>query len=354
VLPDKDSYRKQLIEALYLDIALWAPQLANKRLVSIYFGGGTPSLLTPEEIALLLECVNKYIPFDLKTTEITLEANPETVTKERMQAFAYAGINRISIGVQSLDDNLLVKLGRTHKSSSSIDAVRATADAGITNISIDLMYDIPCQTMESWLHTLKEASLLPITHLSLYNLTIEPQTVFFKYQEKLRKELPDADCSTAMYKYAQQILGSAGLEQYEISAFARNGMISQHNVGYWLARPFLGFGPSAFSYWEGKRFRAAANLNRYSEALKAGQQSVDFTEELQPKERRRELLAVALRLKSGVDLLAFEAQHGVLDEEVKAIILRLQKDELLSVKGCRLSLTEKGFLFYDTVAVELI
>jgi len=354
VLPDKDSYRKQLIEALYLDIELWAPQLANKNLVSVYFGGGTPSLLTPQEIALLLDRVNTYIPINSKTTEITLEANPETVTKERMQAFASAGINRISIGVQTLDDKLLLKLGRTHQASTSVDAVRATADAGIENISVDLMYDIPCQTMESWLHTLKEASLLPITHLSLYNLTIEPQTVFFKYQERLRKELPDAECSTEMYKVAQQILGNAGLEQYEISAFARNGKISHHNVGYWTARPFLGFGPSAFSYWEGKRFRAAANLNRYSEALKTGQPSIDFTEELQPRERRRELLAVALRLKAGIDMPAFEGKHGSLDNEVKATIIQLQNDGFLAAKGNVLSLTEKGFLFYDTVAIELI
>lgn len=354
VLPDKQQYHAQLIESLKLDIDRWAPQFTGKRLESIYFGGGTPSLLDPMEIRGLLEHVNRYLIVDTHEIEITLEANPETVTLERLRAFAAAGINRISIGVQSLDDTLLQKLGRTHGSQTSIEAVHITAKAGISNISIDLMYDIPCQTLASWKQTLQGIVLLPITHLSLYNLTIEPHTVFFKYQEKLRKELPDADSSTAMYQLAQESLERAGLAQYEISAFAQPGAFSRHNTGYWTGRPFLGFGPSAFSYWEGKRFRAVANLNRYSEALKLSQSPTDFSEELPPEAQRRELLAIALRLKEGVAIEAFERRHGKLDAETKETLQRLCKEGLLIWQNHSLCMTERGMLFYDTIATEII
>jgi len=354
VLLDKISEHKRLIEAICLDIDLWAQALSGKRLVSIYFGGGTPSLLKPEEISAILSHVNKIIPFDPAKIEITLEANPETITKEKMRAFADCGINRVSIGVQTLDDALLEKLGRTHRAQTSINAVEATASAGFDNITIDLMYDIPCQTMESWQNTLQGVIKLPISHLSLYNLTIEPHTVFFKYQEKLRKELPDAECSADMYKMAQSVLEGSGLKQYEISAFARDGAVSRHNIGYWTGRPFLGFGPSAFSYWEGKRFRAVANLNRYEEALRSSRSPVDFSEELLPEQRRRELLAIALRLKSGVDLIDFQQQQGLLDPALMDTIHNLQKEGLLAITQNTISLTEKGILFYDTVAVEII
>lgn len=354
VLPDKAAYHAQLIEALCLDINLWKPALKGKNVVSIYFGGGTPSLLLPSELATLLSHINQVVPVDPSAMEITLEANPETVTQEKIHEFAAVGVNRISLGIQTLDDNLLAKLGRTHRAHTSVDAVKAIADAGINNISVDLMYDIPSQTMESWRHTLNEVIRLPITHLSLYNLTIEPHTVFFKYQEKLRKELPDAECSTEMYRVAQSHLADAGLEQYEISAFAKEGMYSRHNTGYWTGRPFLGFGPSAFSYWEGRRFRAVAHLNRYSEALRGGLSPIDFSEELSLEGRQRELLAVALRLRSGVDLSVFERDFGSLSADLWAVLGRLQADGLVKLDEGVAVLTERGVLFYDTVAVEII
>ncbi|HEV8052882.1 MAG TPA: radical SAM family heme chaperone HemW [Parachlamydiaceae bacterium] len=354
VLLDKPQLHKQLIDGLKLEIAQWADQLEGKKLASIYFGGGTPSLLEASEIHTLLEEVDRYIPYDPAKTEITLEANPETITHEKMRAFAKAGINRISIGVQTLDDPLLIQLGRTHRANTSINTVKITADAGITNISIDLMYDIPGQTMKSWMNTLEQIGPLPITHLSLYNLTIEPNTVFFKYRESLNKILPDAECSADMYKTAVTMLKDCGLEQYEISAFARDGLHSQHNTGYWTGRPFLGFGPSAFSYWDNKRFRSVAQFKRYLEALQDGKSPIDFSEELEPNKRRNELLAIALRLRSGVDCESFEAEHGRLDPETHLALQSLVDQDLLYKNGNRFSLTDHGVLFYDTIAVEII
>jgi len=354
VIPDKPELHQPLIDALKLDIRQWASQLRGKELVSIYFGGGTPSLLSPEEIQQLLEEVDRHIPFDPKNLEITLEANPETISYEKMAGFAKSGINRTSIGFQTLDDPLLIKLGRTHQANASFDAIKKTVDAGISNISIDLMYDIPGQTLSSWENTLRQIQHLPISHLSLYNLTIEPQTVFFKYRESLTKIVPDEECSAAMYKMAVSTLDGYGLKQYEISAFAKNHKQSKHNVGYWTGRPFLGFGPSAFSYWENKRFRAIARFNRYLEALQHGNSPIDFSEELEPFERRNELLIIALRLLEGVDIDSFEMQHGQLDPKTHEKLQGLVKQGLLKCMGSHFSLTEHGILFYDHLAISLV
>lgn len=354
VLPDKVALHQLLIEGLELDLVRCAPLLAGKKLHSIYFGGGTPALLGAGPLAMLLDKVRTIIPFENQEVEITLEANPERISPSLMQAYSSAGVNRVSIGIQTLDDGLLGILGRTHRASAAIKAIEATASAGIPNISIDLMYDIPGQTLASWKHTLMQIANMPITHLSLYNLTIEPHTVFFKYRESLQKQLPDAECSAEMYQTARETFDSCGLKQYEISAFAKKDFYSRHNIGYWTGRPFLGFGPSAFSYWEGRRFRAVANLQRYVKALSNQLSPEDFSETLPPENRRRELLAIALRLLSGVDLVAFEAAHGSLNADTHLSIQKLQQQGLLVLNGNHLALTDRGLLFYDTVATEIV
>lgn len=354
VLPNKSSFHELLMQGLLLDLDRWAGELKGKKLVSIYFGGGTPSLLGAESLSQLLEKTHGILPYNKRDIEITLEANPETINLKLMQDYAQAGVNRVSLGIQSLDDTLLKKLGRTHYASTALKAIETTAEAGISNISIDLMYDIPGQTLESWQQTLSQIAPLPITHLSLYNLTIEPHTVFFKYRESLLKELPDADCSADMYQTAVKELNDCGLIQYEISAFARDNLFSRHNVGYWTARPFLGLGPSAFSYWDHKRFRAIANLNRYVEALKKCESPIDFSEQLSPEDRNKELLAIALRMRQGVDLEKFQQQHGTLGNDTRKAIKRLVEQDLLAEDGHHLALTDQGVLFYDTIATDIV
>lgn len=354
VLPDREPLKLQLIEGFERELALWHEQLQGKHLISIYFGGGTPALFGAKPLAKLLDVVHASIPFDANHIEITLEANPENITKQLISDYAAAGVNRMSIGIQSLDNNLLTRLGRTHNANKAIDAVIATHDAGIDNISIDLMYDIPGQTLNSWQNTLNHVSTLPITHLSLYNLTIEPHTVFFKYQESLRKLLPDAESSAEMYRIAVDQMNAHGLLQYEISAFAKRDLYSRHNVGYWTGRPFLGFGPSAFSYWEGRRFRNVANLSRYLKALQEGKSPIDFEEKLQPEQHQRELLAIALRLLQGVDIAEFQKVHSPLSKELMDTLDKLEKEDFLIKKNNIVALSTKGLLFYDSVAIEII
>lgn len=341
VLPQENSFHKTLLDSLRLEWDLNKHHLQDQKIVSVYFGGGTPFLIGPEAIAEILSWIDP--PAD---AEITLEANPEDVSLNAMQAFAQAGINRVSLGIQSLDDHLLKVLGRHHSAEQARQAVLTTAKAGISNITIDLMYEIPEQTVASWKNTLDQLSSLPITHLSLYNLTIEPQTVFYKKRSSLTPLLPSSEDSLIMLNMAVEALQQLGLQRYEISAFAKEGFIARHNTGYWLGRPFLGFGPSAFSYFEGKRYRNFCDLKKYAAMLQTGKSPVDFAEELSPLASLHERLAVQLRLLVGVDKSKFPVDE--------ALYRKLQEKGWLQMDHTKAQLTQLGLLFYDSVAEEIV
>lgn len=355
VLPNHEPLKSDLMKGLYLELQSVLPELHDKKIASIYFGGGTPYLLGAKRIGEILNWVSSKLSFEKDKIEITLEANPEDIDFEGMQAYRQEGINRISIGLQTLDDQLLNSLGRLHSSNKGIAAVEMTQAAGIDNISVDLMYDLPGQTVSSWYKTLEAVRLLPITHLSLYNLTIEPHTQFFKNKDRLSKIIPDEQASLSMYEAAVATCEEMGLQQYEISAFAKEGRFSQHNVGYWTARPFLGLGPSAFSYWHKKRYRNVANLSKYLKSLAEGISPVDFSEALDLYAHRRELLAVEMRLRQGVDLNNFQQRHGSLGAQTVQTLQELIREGFLDDNhGTRIMLTKKGTLFYDSVAAEII
>ncbi len=341
VVPQEESLQKILMEALRLEWNLQKNNLQNKKLVSVYFGGGTPFLIGPEAINEILSWINP--PAD---AEITLEANPEDISPEVMQAFAQAGINRVSLGIQSLDDDLLKVLGRHHTANQAKGAVFAVREAGISNITIDLMYEIPTQTLASWERTLGQLPELPITHLSLYNLTIEPRTVFYKQRSDLTPLLPSSEDSLSMLNLAVESLNKMGLKRYEISAFAKEGFTARHNTGYWLGRQFLGLGPSAFSYFNGKRFRNFCDLKKYAALLQTGRSPVDFEEQLSPLAGLHERLAVKLRLLEGIDKEEFPVEES--------LYKRLQEKGWIHVVGSKVCLTDQGLLFYDSVAEEII
>lgn len=353
VLPDQEQAKDQLLKGFQLEWNLLQPLLQGKRVATLYFGGGTPSLFGPSRLAMLLELIYQSTSI-MPSAEITLEVNPENVTLELIRAYATAGVNRVSLGIQTLDADLLHLLGRLHRPEMAIQAIHTVYQAGISNISIDLMYDLPKQTLHHWASTLEQVRHLPISHLSLYNLTIEPHTLFFKNQTQLRPWLPDEEASLAMYEMAIEQLEAIGLQQYEISAFAKPHYESQHNTGYWTGRSFLGLGPSAFSYWEGKRFRNVAHLGRYCRALEAGQLAIDFEEQLDPDAHLRELFVIQLRLRQGVCLKAFHEQYGMLDAFTQSTLQRLIEEGYLQRENEQIKLTKRGLLFYDSVATELI
>ncbi|MDE3046636.1 MAG: radical SAM family heme chaperone HemW [Verrucomicrobiota bacterium] len=344
VLPNRAKDQALLREGLALEWTLQASLLQGHTIESIYFGGGTPTLFGAEAIGKVMERC-RDLPW-AADCEVTVEANPEESTVKLFAALKAVGVNRISLGVQSLDDRSLIVLERQHSAKKAKEAIEAVHQAGISNVSIDLMYDLPSQTEASWRYTLEQLPSLPIQHLSLYNLTIEPHTSFHKRRQALT--FPTADESLRFLHLGLDALEKAGLERYEISAFAKPGFASRHNLGYWTFRPFLGFGPSAFSYWAGERFQNVCHLGRYVEALTEGHPPVDYREKLPYPANLKERLAVQLRLKQGVGLPAN------LPEETTAAIASLQEQGLVEQKKSLLRLTERGTLFYDTIASELI
>ena len=361
VIPDKELFKNLFAEAIALEWESQLPLLANKKIVSIYFGGGTPTLFAPDGIAAILDRIKKSGVSIAEDCEITIEANPEDPRAHKddlswakdkksglFNELRALGVNRLSLGVQSLDDRSLSILGREHGAKQAKEAIFEAHASGFRNISIDLMYDLPDQTEASWKYTLDQIGSLPITHLSLYNLTIEPHTSFYKRRQTL--SLPDQQTSLRLFNAATASLEKTGLKRYEISAFAKKGCQSRHNTGYWTGRPFLGYGPSAFSYWEKERFRNVANLQRYVRALKEGGSPVDFRERLPYPADLKELLAVRLRLMQGVDLSDFPS----LPPETDAALEKWTQEGCLFREGGKTRLTERGTLFYDSIAADLV
>ncbi len=337
VIPNHKSFHQVLEDGLSLEWERQLPLLLGKKIISIYFGGGTPTLFV-EGIKKILEKVGANFSLDC---EITVEANPEDASLMLFETLRKLGVNRLSLGVQSLDDRSLETLERIHSAKKAEEAIFQAFRAGFENISIDLMYDLPNQTEASWNYSLSRLKDLPIHHLSLYNLTIEPHTSFYKRRDKL--SFPSDQMSLQFLNRAIITLESLGLKRYEISAFGRPSI---HNVGYWTSRPFLGFGPSAFSYWEEKRFRNCANLQRYTRSLKMRKSSVDFEEKLPYPQNLREKIAVQLRLLDGID--------ANLPEEILKTLEPLINQNLLVRKNGRIFLSETGLLFHDTVASQIV
>jgi len=353
VLPDHIRFKEPLLRSLHREWSLRKQQLKDKKIVSIYFGGGTPTKIDPSAFAALLDVMAQEAVID-PDCEITLEVNPEDVVYDRMLAYKQAGINRLSLGIQSLIEEELAILHRQHTARQAIHAIHQCHTAGFNNISIDLMFDLPSQTLTRSKQTLTQLQTLPIPHLSLYTPTIEPHTVFFKKRAQLEPRLAPEEDRLSMLQYAITHLESIGLKRYEISAFAHPGRHSRHNTGYWLGRPFFGLGPSAFSYWDNKRFSNHAHFQRYIDALNSQVFPVDFEECLPYPRNLHELLAVQLRLLEGVHLPTFQAAHGLLPKETHLILENLASRNWLTwTKECW-RLTDEGMLFYDSLAAEIV
>lgn len=352
-MPISSILKKRYLTALELEWEQKKPLLKNKAIYSIYFGGGTPSLLELSELEKILTGVHdNEILQPLKTLnscEITLEVNPEKVTRALLVSWKKLGINRLSFGVQSLHDPTLKMLGRKHSAKKSLQAIEEAHLTGFKNISIDLIYDVPKQTLSSFETTLSQAILLPITHVSLYNLTIEPNTLFFQNREKLSSLMPKPQKSLEMLNRACEVLESGSFMRYEISAFAKKGFEAKHNSVYWEGGEFLGLGPAAFSYFEGRRFQNTPNINHYFQLLQEGKSPIEFEEKLAYPENVKELLVINLRMLKGANLAKFN-----LPKESLAKIEELIQKGFLEKKNENLKLTPKGLLFYDLVATELI
>ncbi len=276
---------------------------------TIFLGGGTPSLLTESAMSAVLAMVGRHFHVSAGA-EVTMEANPGTVSASYLSLCRAQGINRLSLGVQSFNPRLLRLLGRQHSAEDVLQAVDWAVAAGFEHLSLDLIYGIPGQTMEEWRQTLRSAARLPIDHLSLYALEVHADTPLGRAVEAGTYRLPGDDLVAAMYHYAQDYLPRQGLGQYEISSFARAGAVCRHNLNYWQNGQYLGLGPAACSYLQGQRCCNSADWSAWSQALSRGQSPPAECEQLPLREQMAETVILGLRLAGGVDVHSFHLRFG--------------------------------------------
>jgi oxygen-independent coproporphyrinogen-3 oxidase len=318
---------------------------------TIYFGGGTPSLLTPEQVARLLDAVRGRFAVDARA-EVTLEMNPGTVTPERLRALRAAGVNRASFGAQTFDDRELKRLGRTHTADDTRRTLAELRAAGFDNISFDLIAGLPRQALRAWERNLEEALALRPEHLSLYLLEVHEGTPLAEQIRQGRYHPPDPDLAAEMYRLLVARAGAGGYEQYEISNFCLKGHESRHNLKYWTGAPFYGFGCSAHSF-DGARRRWSneRDARRYVELLEEQGTAVVTREELDERGAGAEALFLGLRLLSkGVDLAEHRARfHLDVRADYAADLARFDEAGLIELDGDVLRLTPAGALLSNEV-----
>lgn len=348
VVKDSSTLRDDFAKTLLQEWQLRKQPLLSSPLQSLYLGGGTPSLLSTNELETILSTILADVTL-APNFELTLEVNPESYTLEKAKAWKKLGVNRLSIGVQSFSDPLLKTLGRTHSSNLAIEVIEELNQIGFENISMDLMLETPHQTAHDVLHTLEVVKKLPLSHLSLYNMTFEEGSQFFRKQQALKKFIPPDEENLLLWKQVASFLSDIGLKRYEISAFSKKGKESIHNQGYWEGRPFLGLGPSAFSLLDGIRTQNIPDLKKWTQQVEAGENPISLIDSILPEERYKEQLLIALRLLKGIHLPSWIKAHGdlpiSLSQSLKeAIVLRWIQHEEETLK-----LTEEGILFYDSL-----
>jgi len=319
---------------------------------SIYFGGGTPSLLQPLQLAQLLEGIAGQARIQTDA-EITLEVNPGTVDQMTLQEFRNAGINRISLGMQSFDDHFLASLGRIHTVEQSRQAFQDVREAGFNNVSIDMIHSLPGQSLDQWRSELQHAITLCPEHISIYGLTIEENTPFARIYRHDSPELADEDLSADMFELADELLTASGFDHYEIANYARPGHRSHHNSGYWVRDGYLGLGVAAHSFLRdgyGVRFRNPDTLDDYRRMVLSGRLARIDEHQLTQSDAMAEYMFLGLRLAEGVDLDAFEREFGRPFEFVYGpIAVDLVRLGLIIQNGSVLTLTLRGMLLSNRV-----
>jgi oxygen-independent coproporphyrinogen-3 oxidase len=335
------------MSAIAQEIALRNDYLGDKNLRTIYFGGGTPSLLEPAELHGVMQGLSKHFSWE-RDAEITLEANPEDVTPGRLREWSAAGVNRLSIGLQSFDDGELAWMNRAHTGEQAASSVKRAQDAGITNVSIDLIYGSKFQTLDSWRRTLYKALSLDPLHISAYHLTVEKRTRLGSLVGKGTEPSVDQAIGGDMFLLMHDLLGERGFEHYEVSNFARPGRRSRHNSAYWQGHRYLGLGPSAHSFdGTSRQWNVASNAG-YVQSLDRGEQWCE-TETLTARDRYNEYVMTSLRTIEGCDPRHIEACIGTrYADEFRRQAAR--EGSRLTEENGRFRLGREAMLFADAIA----
>ena len=319
---------------------------------TVYFGGGTPSFFGAEGMATILTYIRRSFDVD-NNAEITFEANPDSVTDKLLKRLRAEGFNRVSLGIQTDDDEVLRKLGRPHTFANAVAAYHRIRKAGFRNVSVDLMYGLPGQTLRAWRETLEHVLTLNPEHISCYGLKVEEGTPLYEYRDYAK--LPDDDAQADMYLAAIEMLKAYGYRQYEISNFARKGLYSKHNMKYWSGGEYLGFGPSASSDFAGKRFTLCRSVQEYISGIKNKGKIIDEVQEIPLRERAGEYLMLRLRTFNGINAEDYE-RNFLLPFTPLEDILEKNRDFGYAVRteDGRWHLTPKGFLLSNTIISDLL
>lgn len=330
----------------------------TRKFRSLYIGGGTPSSVDNSELVAFIEyCLEAY---QFKTRgsekpEVTLEANPNTVNLESLKRLRQAGINRLSLGIQSFSDAMLQSIGRGHSAQEGLQAFESAREAGFTNINIDLMYGLPGQEVSTWQDSLDRIAELGPEHLSVYEMTVEKGTPFAKLENKGQLGLPDEDMVLGMFERTQEFLSACGYEQYEISNYSRKGFQCIHNVNYWENGSYIGLGSGAVACFSGVRIKNEEDPVRFISVINQGNRPYREAEILPLAARFRETVIMGLRMTAGVSIKKLGERFGITPEKYYGEVLAsLMMDGLLEESHDRLRLTKKGMLLANRVMTALV
>ena len=323
------------------------------KLRTLYIGGGTPTALSAQQLAYLLTELPKVMDLS-EVEEFTIEANPGDLDPDKIAVLKNSRVNRVSLGVQTFDNKMLKKIGRSHQEQDIYDNIRHLKQAGFDNISIDLIYALPGQTMDQVKENVAKAIDLDIPHMSLYSLILENHTVFMNRMRRGKLPLPKEELEAEMFEYIIEELEKAGFEHYEISNFSKPGFESRHNLVYWDNAEYYGLGAGASGYVDGIRYKNHGPIRHYLEAVEAGKARIT-EEHLTLEEKMEEELFLGLRKKTGVSKARFEEKFGIsFDQRYGEVVASLTEQGLLVPDDKQVRMTKRGLFLGDTVAEKFI
>ena len=349
-LNEKIKYLNYLGE----EMKLYKEEIKNREIDSVFVGGGTPSILNENEINILFEKIKEN--FNIKSNaEITMECNPGTLTLNKLKVMKKSGVNRLSIGLQAVQNHHLKYIGRIHTFEEFEKNYHDAKQMGFDNINIDLMYALPNQSREDWMESLEKVVKLNPTHISAYSLILEENTELFKMYERDEFNLLDENTDIEMYEYTIDSLKSHGYNQYEISNYAKDNFECKHNVLYWKCEEYVGIGASASGYFNGIRYNNICELDNYEKMILEGEKPIEWEEKLSIKDEIEESIFLGLRMNEGIQISDFKEKYNFdFEKEYRNEIEKLSKMELIEIDNNLMKLTQKGREISNSVFVEFI
>lgn len=350
---DLDEKRKYL-NAIEKEMKFYKEEIRGKEIDTIFIGGGTPSILNQNEIKFLFNNIKSN--FKIKNdAEITMECNPGTLTLDKLNTMKECGVNRLSIGLQAVQNKHLEYIGRIHTYEEFQKNYYQAKEVGFENINIDLMYALPNQSKKDWMESLEKVVKLNPTHISAYSLILEENTELFNMYEKNEFKLLDEDTDIEMYEYTIKYLKSHGYNQYEISNYAKEGFECKHNILYWKCKNYVGLGASASGFLNEIRYNNFCELDKYEGIIHSGKKPIEWKEKLSIKDKIEESIFLGLRMNEGIEFKHFHEKYNVNFREVyKNEINKLEKMKLIEISDKGMKLTQKGREISNSIFVEFI